>query len=254
MQAPGGRGEVKSGYVHALCYNLGGILPRGTMNNTQITIRAKKLGLLIRDARTAERRSVKECAEAIGVKAGVFRAYEEGTRSPSLPELETLVYYLKLPITQFWGRDVRSDAPSPLEAMDMPRLISLRQRIIGALLRQERTNANISLRHVANETGITQARLKAYEMGARSIPLPEMEMILAVIGSRIETFFDQSGPVGEWMSSQGAMQKFLELPRDIQEFVCQPVNRPYLELAMKLGSMSREKLRSVAEGLLDITL
>ena len=224
------------------------------MNNTQITIRAKKLGLLMRDARTAERRSVKECAEAIGIKAGVFRAYEEGTRSPSLPELETLVYYLKLPITQFWGREIRSDTPSPIESLDMPRLISLRQRIIGALLRQERTNANISLRHIVNETGIGQARLKTYELGTKAIPLPELEVILAVIGSRIDTFFDQSGPVGQWMSSQGALQKFLELPEDIQDFVCQAVNRPYLELAMKLSSMSKEKLRSVAEGLLDITL
>jgi transcriptional regulator with XRE-family HTH domain len=224
------------------------------MNNTQITLRAKKLGLLIRDARTAERRSVKECAEAIGVKPGLFRSYEEGLHSPSLPELETLVYYLKLPITQFWGRDIKSDAPSPIESLDMPRLISLRQRIIGALLRQERTNANISLRHITNETGIPQPRLKAYELGTRSIPLPELEVILTVIGSRIETFFDQSGPVGQWMSSQSALQKFLELPEDLQDFVCQPVNRPYLELAMKLGSMSREKLRSVAEGLLDITL
>ena len=224
------------------------------MNNTQITIRAKKLGLLIRDARTTERRNVKECAEAIGVKAGIFRAYEEGARSPSLPELETLVYYLKLPITRFWAADVRSDLPSPIESLDMPRLISLRQRIIGALLRQERTNANISLRHVANETGIPQARLKTYELGIKSIPLPELEVILTVIGSRIETFFDQSGPVGQWMTSQNAMQKFLELPSELQDFVCQPVNRPYLELAMKLSSMSREKLRSVAEGLLDITL
>jgi hypothetical protein len=32
-----------------------------------------------------------------------------------------------------------------------------------------------------------------------------------------------------------------------------PVNRPYLELAMKLSSMSRDKLRAVAEDLLDIT-
>ncbi len=224
------------------------------MNNTQITIRAKKLGLLIRDARTTERRSVKECAEAIGVKAGIFRAYEEGARSPSLPELETLVYYLKLPIPRFWAADVRSDLPSPIESLDMPRLISLRQRIIGALLRQERTNANISLRHVTNETGIPQARLKTYELGTKSIPLPELEVILTVIGSRIETFFDQSGPVGQWMTSQNAMQKFLELPSELQDFVCQPVNRPYLELAMKLSSMSREKLRSVAEGLLDITL
>ena len=224
------------------------------MTNTQITIRAKKLGLLIRDARTSERRSVKECAEAIGVKAGIFRAYEEGVRSPSLPELETLVYYLKLPITRLWATDVRSDTPSPIESLDMPRLISLRQRIIGALLRQERTNANVSLRHIVNETGMPQARLKAYELGTKAVPVPELEVILMVIGSRIDTFFDQSGPVGQWMTSQNANQKFLDLPAELQDFVCQPVNRPYLELAMKLSSMSKEKLRSVAEGLLDITL
>ena len=50
------------------------------------------------------------------------------------------------------------------------------------------------------------------------------------------------------------MQQFLDLPKELQAFVCQPVNRPYLELAMKLSSMSTDKLRSVAEGLLDITL
>lgn len=224
------------------------------MNNAQITIRAKKLGLLIRDARTAERRTVKECADAIGIKAGMFRAYEEGTRSPSLPEIETLVYYLKIPISQFWGKDVRSEAPSPVESLDMPQLIALRQRMIGALIRQERTNVNMSLRHIAQETGISQARLKTYELGEKAIPLPELEVLLNIMGSRIENFFDQSGPVGQWMTSQQAMQKFLDLPEEFQDFVCQPVNRPYLELAMKLSSMSKEKLRSVAEGLLDITL
>jgi hypothetical protein len=75
-----------------------------------------------------------------------------------------------------------------------------------------------------------------------------------VLGSRIEMFFDQSGPVGQWMNSQRALQKFLDLSEDMQKFVCQPVNRPYIELAMKLSGMSKDKLRSVAEGLLDITL
>jgi hypothetical protein len=84
--------------------------------------------------------------------------------------------------------------------------------------------------------------------------LPELEAILAVLGARIEDFFDQSGPVGKWMTEQIAMQKFLELPEDMQNFACQPVNRPYLELAMKLSEMSTDRLRSVAEGLLDITL
>jgi transcriptional regulator with XRE-family HTH domain len=224
------------------------------MNNAQIIIREKKLGLLIRDARLAERRSIKECSDAIGVKPGVFRAYEEGRRAPSLPELEALVYFLKLPIHRFWGNETISDTPSQMESEDVIRLISLRQRMIGALLRQERTNANMSIRQLAGETGISQSRLKSYELGERPISVPELEIILSVLGTRMEVFFDQSGPVGEWMNSQLAMQKFLELPEDVQNFVCRPVNRPYLELAMKLSEMSREKLRSVAEGLLDITL
>jgi hypothetical protein len=110
------------------------------------------------------------------------------------------------------------------------------------------------VRHISNETGIPQPRLKAYELGEKAIPLPELEIMLTLMGSRIETFFDQSGPVGQWMTGQNAMQKFLDLPEDLQDFVCQPVNRPYLDLAKKLSSMSKEKLRSVAEGLLDITL
>ena len=40
----------------------------------QITLRAKKLGILIRDARLASRRSTKECAAAINVTNGTFRA------------------------------------------------------------------------------------------------------------------------------------------------------------------------------------
>jgi transcriptional regulator with XRE-family HTH domain len=224
------------------------------MTNAQITIREKKLGLLIRDARMAERRSIKECADAIGIKPGLFRAYEEGRRAPSLPELEALVFFLKVPISRFWGNETVSDAPEPLTYEDITKLIALRQRMIGALIRQERTNANMSIRHLSSETGISQSRLKAYELGERTVTVPELETILAVMGSRMESFFDQSGPVGEWMNGQQAMQKFMDLPADVQDFVCQPVNRPYLELAMKLSSMSRDKLRSVAEGLLDITL
>jgi len=224
------------------------------MHNAQITIREKKLGLLIRDARTAERRSIKECADAIGIKPGLFRAYEEGRRAPSLPELETLVFYLKIPITQFWSTETRSDVSPLPESFDTAQLIALRQRMIGALLRQERNNVNMSIRHLSEKTGVSQSNLKAYELGERPIPVPELEVILSTMGSRIETFFDQSGPVGQWMNSQRSLEKFLELSVEMQDFVCQPVNRPYIELAMKLSDMSREKLRSVAEGLLDITL
>ena len=221
---------------------------------TQITIRSKKLGVLIRDARIAARRSIKECAEAIGLKSGAFRAYEEGRKSPSLPELETLVYYLDLPIDHFWSNETKSNAPLPIETLDTAKLLVVRQRKIGALLRQERMNASISIRNLAHETGISGARIKAYELGERPIPLPELEVLVSTLGGHIETFFDRSGPIGQWLTNEESVQHFLELPEELRQFVAMPVNRPYLELAMKLSNMSKDKLRSVAEDLLDITL
>jgi transcriptional regulator with XRE-family HTH domain len=221
---------------------------------TQLTIRSKKLGVLIRDARLSARRSLNECAEAIGVRSGILRAYEEGRRAPSLPELEVLVYYLKLPISQFWGRQAMAEDTTPTETLDLPTLLSVRQRLVGALLRQERNKANLSIREAASAVGLSASRLNSYELGEHPIPVPHLEAIITALGGAIDTFFDRSGPVGRWMTSQKAMDKFLELPEEMQSFICQPVNRPYLELAMKLSEMSKDKLRSVAEGLLDITL
>jgi len=222
---------------------------------SQITLRTKKLGVLIRDARQTARRSPEDCAKAMGVTKGIFRSYEEGRRSPSLPELELLAYYLKLPIEHFWGKaSLAGSEPASNEPLDASRLVELRQRMIGAMLRQERTKADISLKALADEAGIKSARLKAYELGERSIPLPELEALMSSLSSRIENFFDQNGPIGQWIGDEKSMRQFLQLPRDLQNFVCQPVNRPYLDLARKLSSMSNDQLRSVAEGLLDITL
>lgn len=223
-------------------------------NRTHIIIRTKKLGVLIRDARLFARRTPQETAEAMGISRGILKAYEEGRRAPSLPELEVLVYYLKLPISHFWGREAISDDGPSTAALDLSRLMPVRQRLIGALLRQERNRANMSMKDVADASGVSSARLKAYELGERPIPLPELEVILEIYGTRVEEFFDKSGPVGKWMTDQKSVNRFLELPEEMQNFVCQAVNLPYLELAMKLSDMSKERLRSVAEGLLDITL
>ncbi len=220
---------------------------------SQITIRTKKFGVLIRDARLASRRTLQECAEAIGVTKAIFKSYEEGRRSPSLPELEVLVYFLKLPINHFWGHEAISDDEPVTAPLDLPRLLLVRQRMIGALLRQAREKVNKSVRDLSQETGIPSSRLKAYELGDRPIPVPDLEVLLEALDSRVDELFDQSGPVGQWMSDQKAVHDFLKLPADLRQFVSQPVNIPYLELARKLSTMSKDRLRSVAEGLLDIT-
>jgi transcriptional regulator with XRE-family HTH domain len=219
----------------------------------QVALRTKKLGVLIRDARLAARKTLPECAKLVGVTTGILRSWEEGRRSPSLPELEVLAYSLHLQLHHFWSKEAISDDASSTESMNLPALIGIRQRVVGALLRQQRENTSLSLRTLSEQSGVPTARLKAYEMGDRPIPLPELEGLVAILGGQIESIFDQTGPIGKWMIQQKAVQDFLQLPPELQSFVSKPVNRPYLELAMKLSSMSTDKLRSVAEDLLEIT-
>lgn len=219
----------------------------------QASIRTKKLGILIRDARLAARRGIPECAKAIGVTNGIFRAYEEGRRAPSLPEMEVLAYFLDMPFRRFWSKEAVSDDMSPTESLNLPVLVGVRQRMIGALLRQARLKASISPKALSEQSGTSTSRIRAYELGERSIPLPELEGLITLLNGQIESLFDQTGPVGQWLSQQQAIQDFKKLPPELQDFVCKPVNRPYLDLALKLSELSTEKLRSVAENLLDIT-
>ncbi len=219
----------------------------------QVALRSRKLGVLIRDARLAARKNLSECAKLVGVTSGVLRAWEEGQKAPSLPELEVLAYSLHLPLHHFWSKDAMSDDESVTGSIDLPALIGIRQRLVGALLRQQRENASLSLQTLSEQSGLTTARLKAYELGERPIPLPELEGLVALLGGQIEAIFDQTGRIGQWMIQQKAVQDFIQLTPELQSFVCKPVNRPYLELAMKLSGMSTQKLRSVAEDLLDIT-
>jgi len=85
----------------------------------KIELRSKKLGVLIHAARLSTNHSMKDCAEAMGVTSGIYKSYEEGRRSPSLPELETLAYFFDLPLTEFWRNNVLEDNRKPLEAMEI---------------------------------------------------------------------------------------------------------------------------------------
>lgn len=219
-----------------------------------VSIRAKKLGVLIRDARVAAGKSKKECAQMIHVSPSTFGAYERGTKSPSLPELEVLAYFFNVPLTHFWGKDARSGDIHPAKKLDLERLFTLRQRIIGALLRQAREEAGLSLKKLSEDTNISSRRIRGFELGERPIAFPELEVIIRALGRPLEDFLDDQSPVGGWMLEQRAIQEFLKLPPDIQAFVCMPINRPYLDIAVRMSEMSADRLRSVAETLLDITL
>lgn len=224
------------------------------VNPVSLRIRAKKLGVLIKDARITACKSVSECAQAMGIPDEAYEAYEMGDHSPSLPELEMLAYFLKIPLDHFWRTEIQSAEQDTTGQINPKVLLNLRQRVVGTLLRKARLEAKIELGELSAKTGLPAEIIELYEFGEKPVPVPELEVLAVALGQSANNFQDQRGPVGMWMAQQRAIQEFKELSPELQSFVCKPVNWPYLELAQRLSEMSVEKLRAVAEGLLEITL
>src|ERR1700682_1921739 len=130
--------------------------------NPAQTVRSKIIGVLVRDARQVRGLSVEACAAAAGCAPEVLSAFENGQSSPSLPELEMLAYALDVPLSYFWGDTVLSAQPtSERAALPAAEVAALRQRIVGALLRQARQMARLEPAEVAQSVGLTPARLSA---------------------------------------------------------------------------------------------
>lgn len=225
-----------------------------TTNPLALSLRAKKLGVLIRDARLASGKGLDECARLLGIPPEDFTAYELGDRSPSLPELELLAAFLNVPLDHFWGNVTKSDEGAEGSGIPREPLFRLRQRMIGALIRQARQDSGLSLETLSERAAIDVAQLKSYELGEAPVPLPVLETLAGALGRSVKAFQDQHGPLGARENRQRAAEDFLKLPLELQAFVSKPVNRPYLELAQRLSEMDVAKLRAVAEGLLEITL
>ncbi|HEY9078339.1 MAG TPA: helix-turn-helix transcriptional regulator [Anaerolineaceae bacterium] len=222
-------------------------------NAQKIQIRSKKLGVLLVDARLTSRRSIEECAAVIGVTPEVYQDFEAGKKSPSLPELENLAYFFNIPLEHFWGKEAITAGIKAESVQDKERYKHLRNRIIGSSLAIAMNNQNITLKELAEKLGMPEDVLRKYQSGEVPPPLPELEMIAGALGVPIEQLFDQKGPVGQWRSQQLALKNFLELSPESQQFVSKPVNQPYLDLAIRLSEMPAEKLRAIAESLLEIT-
>lgn len=222
-------------------------------NPLTMTIRTKKLGVLMRSARLSHGKSLEECATAIGVTVEELEAFEMGEHAASLPELELLAYHLQIPLDLFWGNELLKGLgrTQPPDAM---KLISLRQSTIGVLIQKARNEADLTVEELANQAGITTDQLQAYESGEQAVPVPQLENLAKLMNKTMNDFQDKSGPAGTWFEKQRLTKAFLGLPEELQEFASKPINQPYLEAARRLSEMQVDKLRSLAEGLLEITL
>ncbi len=220
----------------------------------ELALRRKIIGVLLQGARLRAGKTKKECAEVLGVSASTFTAFEEGRKDIALPQLEVLAYALNVPVSSFFEDKEQDKLVSEEPALPVEQVMALRNRIVGVLLRQARTQANLTQKELASALGVPARRITQYEYGQRPVPIAELLHMTDVLHRPITYFLDEGvGRVGQREQLQSQFERFSELPDDVRAFVSRYTNLPYLRVAIRISGMDADRIRGIAEGLLDIT-
>jgi transcriptional regulator with XRE-family HTH domain len=209
--------------------------------------------VLIRDARINAGRSLEDCAATLNVPVEMFEAWEYGDEIPSLPQLEIIAYLLGVHVSHFWAHNtLEATKSTALNAQDA--YVGLRQRMIGALLRQAREELQMTQEQLADVSHLPLESIEAYELGEHPIPMHELMVMCSALKRNLNYFLETSSQIGELLALKEQWRHFIELPEDLRRFAANPLNIGFIEVAMMLAQMPTDRLRRVGESVLNITM
>ena len=223
------------------------------LTEEETALRRKILGVKVRHARTRAGLGVTEVGQVLGIPTTAVTEIELGQRQVTLPQLEAMALMFNVPVSYFWSN---STLKEPDVTFPTREAMALRQRIIGALLRQARIEAGRTEHDLANVLGVSAGTIADYEFGREPIPLQELEDITEYFNIPISYFVDDGikpNLNGHREPTLNEIADFSQLPQEVREFLSNPANLLYVNIAMKLSELSADTLRSLAEGLLEVT-
>jgi transcriptional regulator with XRE-family HTH domain len=218
-------------------------------------VRSKMIGVLLRAARLKAGKTVKDCAEWLGCSTHIISQYEYGRRAISLPELEMLAQFFRVPVNHLWDEElaeIDQDGSRP----PVEKLMELRHKEIGILIRQNRSSAGKTQKQCSDIIGVSTETISKYEYGSRPIPFAYLELLADFLELPVTEFLDQEsipGGMSDPMGDPGLLspqETWDTLPEKIRQFIRNPESRPYLEMAARLYESPRGSLRHLAEAIL----
>jgi transcriptional regulator with XRE-family HTH domain len=150
-------------------------------------------------------------------------------------------------------QEMPSDPPLS-EPLYLQNRMRLRRKIIGVLLRRARLNNGHSLDELAAQLGREPDDLTRIEAGQEPITIPELQVLAGTLGiPMVEFAADGSPPPPAQEPDTSGAADLAHLSPELREFILQPINAAYLQIALGLSQMPAEALRLFASGLLEIT-
>lgn len=211
---------------------------------------------LLRKARIDAGKSLDDAGAQVGVTPRTLQNYEAARKNVSLPILEMLAAVYRVPVSYFWQDELpkQDSCPSPDSAKLTAARLLLRQKLLGAQLRQARVSANKSLQDAGEAVGANARRVQQYEEARREVPLCELEQLAELYGTPIQTFVTEERGEAIRAAQAGPRPSSIDhLSLDLRDFVTNPVNTLYLHAALRMSRLKVDDLRKLGESLLEIT-
>ena len=216
-----------------------------------VSIRSKILGAVLRHTRLRAGLFAQECAVALGCDVSQIEAYETGRIGIPFPQLEIWASLTGTPVSQLLSDDF---APNevPIAPRD-PRILQLRSKMLGVLLRQARVSAGKSLDDAAAVAGIEPSSLGACEEGKEGLSVAQLELVTAAYGVRLAELSGEALPGVPVSAASGSKAPALleAAPCDLPEFVYRPESLRYLLFAEQISRLPAETLRRLGQALVE---
>ena len=225
--------------------------PEGHHQAEAMRLRARILGVLIRQNRLAASRSIEECAKYLQVQAREVEAWEYGDQVPSLPQLELLAQCLKVPVSQFWqGSAPETTAPSKVP---QDQFVALRQRLVGGLLRAARESKNLSIEQLGRATSLDADIVEQYESGARIVPMNHLLALANAVERNVDYFLETEELSQDNLQQDSNDLQLGEADRESAQMTLDQKTQGIIKLAMAFSHIPSEELHRIADALLAIS-
>ncbi len=224
------------------------------MNTQLLSIKAKKFGVRLAAFRQKKGLTSDVLSQWTGISNEKLQAIERGEVNVTLPEIELIALKLGFSTETLIEGDLLAFAASKPDEGALHQYAGLRDRMIALILRKTRMEQDLPIETVASQCGLQTDELEQYESGSKPVPLPILELLCAAYQIPILSLIPQKTESASSSVNETTLNETNDnLPEELSEFVNNPANLPYLELARKLSELDAAKLRSIAEGLLEIT-
>ncbi len=231
------------------------------LKTEQIRIQRKILGALIRNARERAGLDIDETASLLELDVSTLKDYESGHKEASLPELEAIAHIFDIPFDYFWSD---TPFPEPQKSLQIRNMIVTRRIEIGQLLSQARGKMGKTEQQISDLLNCSPNRVIDYELGRLDIPLSELQRLASFLDVPFDYFLKEelkSAPSEVVQPSTPTSARSVVRPQaglehlseDVITFLQDPANVLYVKLSMRLEGLSATNLRTLAEGILDIT-